>query len=195
MKDFYEKFCAAVGHSQAHCEFCERVFGIDLGQPGFADLRQLELLQRAVGLGSADRVLDVGCGDGRIAEYLSDAAGAHVEGLDFIESAILAARRRTAAKSDRLSFAVADINRLDLPPITYGIILTIDSIYFSGDYAATVRTMKAALRPGAVWRSCIPTDANRGCRRRSSGPIRSRRSARRWRKLCGRTAFPFVRGI
>jgi len=148
MKDFYDKFYAAMGQSAVHHEFCEQAYGIDLGQHGFADRDQLELLQHESQMGPADEVLDLGCGDGRIAEYLSDRTGAHVTGVDYIESAVRAARRRTAAKSDRLSFAVADINRLDLPAGAYDIILSIDTIYFSDDYAGTVRAMKAALRPG-----------------------------------------------
>lgn len=148
MKDFYESFYAAVEHSEAHREFCERVFGADLGQHGFADLEQLELLIELTGLASGQRVLDLGCGDGRIAEYLSDRTGAQVTGLDFIPLAIEQARRRTAAKSERLAFEVGDINRLELPRQAFELALSIDTIYFSEDYAATIRELKAALRPG-----------------------------------------------
>ncbi len=148
MKDFYAKYYAAIENSPAHHEFCERVFGRDLGQHGFADMEQLELLKQATRMGPAHSVLDLGCGDGRIAEYLSDSTGAHVAGLDYIEAAVLAAQRRTAAKSDRLAFAAGDINRLDLPGGTFDIVLSIDTMYFSEDYTATVRAMKAALRPG-----------------------------------------------
>jgi len=43
---------------------------------------------------------------------------------------------------------VGDINRLELPPGAFDLALSIDSIYFSADYAATIRELKAALRPG-----------------------------------------------
>jgi SAM-dependent methyltransferase len=148
MKDFYDKFYAAIERSPAHHEFCERAYGIDLGQHGFADLDQLDLLQRVTRMGPSHNVLDAGCGNGLIAEHLSDSTGARVAGLDYIESAVLAAQRRTAAKSDRLSFAVGDINRLALPAGAFDIILSIDTIYFSEDYAATIQAMKHALRPG-----------------------------------------------
>ncbi len=148
MKDFYNAFYAAIEHSQAHRAFCERVFGVDLGQHGFADLGQLELLLEVTALGPQHRLLDLGCGDGRIAEYLSDRSGAHVTGTDFIPAAIALAQQRTAAKSARLSFFVGDINRLELPAQHFDLILSIDSIYFSEDYDATVRTLLASLRPG-----------------------------------------------
>ena len=84
MKDFYDAYYAAVEHSQAHHAFCERVFGKDLCQHGFANLKQLELLMQVTRLGSAHRALDLGCGNGMIAEYLSDCTGAHITGLDYI---------------------------------------------------------------------------------------------------------------
>jgi len=83
-----------------------------------------------------------------IAEYLSDATGAHITGLDYIEEAVQAARQRTAAKTDRLVFLAGDINRLDLPSRAFDTVLSIDTIYFSEDYAATIRALREALRPG-----------------------------------------------
>jgi SAM-dependent methyltransferase len=148
VKDFYEAFYAAVDHSTAHHAFCERVFGMDLAQHGFADLEQLNLLLEVTRLGPANRALDLGCGNGLITEYLSDRSGAHITGLDYIPAAIRQAEERTASKRDRLSFLVGDINRLDLPPAAFDWILSIDSIYFSEDYAFTIRALKAALKPG-----------------------------------------------
>lgn len=147
MKDFYEAFFTAVEHSRAHRAFCERVFGVDLGQHGFCDLKQLEMVIDVAELGPERKVLDLGCGNGLIAEYLSDRTGAHVTGLDYIPRAIEQARRRTAAKSDRLAFTIGDINRLELPKNAFDIALSIDTMYFSEDYAATIRELKAALRP------------------------------------------------
>ncbi|MGC9974059.1 MAG: methyltransferase domain-containing protein [Gaiellaceae bacterium] len=148
MKDFYEAFYAAIERSEAHREFCEHVFGRDLGQHGFADLEQIELLIELTALAPGQRVLDLGCGNGKIAEYLSDRTGAHVTGLDYIAAVTEQAMSRTAAKSGRLAFDVGDINRLELPPGTFDLVLSIDSIYFSDDYAATIRELKAALRLG-----------------------------------------------
>lgn len=148
MRDFYERFYTVTEHSAAHHAFCERAFGIDLCQHGFADVGQLALLLRVTELDASQCALDLGCGNGRIAEYLSDRTGAHITGLDYIPRAIAQARQRTAAKSDRLDFLVGDINRPDLPARSFDLILSIDSIYFSDDYGATLRALKAALRPG-----------------------------------------------
>jgi cyclopropane fatty-acyl-phospholipid synthase-like methyltransferase len=148
VKDFYTPYYSAVEHSQAHHAFCERVFGIDLCQHGFADLEQLELLLQVTRLGSRQRVLDLGCGNGMITEYLSDRTGAHITGLDYIPQAIRRALQRTASKSDRLAFLIGDINQLELPGSAFDAILSIDTMYFSQDYTATLRELKAALQPG-----------------------------------------------
>jgi SAM-dependent methyltransferase len=148
VEDFYTAYYAVTQHSAAHRAFCERVFGLDLCQHGFADMEQLELLAQATGLGPADRALDLGCGSGMIAEYLSDRTGAHITGLDYIPEAIRVARERTAAKATRLAFMVGDINRLGLPAAAFDVILSIDTLYFSNDYVATLRALKGALAPG-----------------------------------------------
>ncbi|HEY5903301.1 MAG TPA: methyltransferase domain-containing protein [Anaerolineales bacterium] len=148
MEDFYTAFYSVTEHSRAHHSFCEQVFGRDLCQHGFADLEQLRLLMEVTRLGPGHRALDLGCGTGRIAEYLSDCTGAHITGLDNIPEAVSQARRRTAAKSERLAFTVGDINRLELAQAAFDVILSIDSMYFSQDYADTIRRLKAALRPG-----------------------------------------------
>lgn len=148
MKDFYEKFYTVTEHSAAHHLFCERVYGKDLCQHGFADMAQLDLLMQVAKLGPGQQALDLGCGNGMITETLSDATGAHFMGLDFIPLAIEQAQSRTAAKLDRLSFVVGDIHHLELHAGCFDVILSIDSIYFSEDYSATVRALKEALRPG-----------------------------------------------
>ena len=148
MKDFYTAFYSTVEHSQAHHALCERLFGIDLCQHGFADLEQLELLLKVTRLGPTHKALDLGCGNGMIAEYLSDRSGVHILGLDYIPLAIEQAQTRTAKKAERLSFMVGDINALALPEKAFDVIISIDSVYFSLDYPFTLRALKAALRPG-----------------------------------------------
>ena len=148
MHDFYDAFYAAVPHSRAHHDFCTAVFGLDLCQHGFADMAQLALLLDVTGLNAMHCALDLGCGNGMITEWLADQSGAHITGLDFIPVAIRQAEERTAAKSARLNFVVGDINRLALPHRAFDVIISIDSLYFSDDYNATIHALDAALRPG-----------------------------------------------
>jgi SAM-dependent methyltransferase len=167
MREFYERFYAVVPSSPVHALFCQRAFGLDLDQHGFADLAQLDALIEATGLCQGQRILDLGCGDGRITEYLSDRTGAHLTGLDLIPEAIRLARERTAAKAERLAFVVGDVNALNLPPAEFDAILSIDTIYFSQDYARSIDRLAAALRPGCRmaflysygWEPGVPPEA------------------------------------
>lgn len=148
MRDFYEHYYTAVNHSHSHARFCKRAFGRNLGQHGFADIAQLDALIAAANLGPGQHALDLGCGNGMIAEYISDQSSAQVTGLDYIPAAIRQAQVRTAPKAERLSFLVGDINALDLPSAAFDAILLIDTIYFSNDYRTTIRQLVDALRPG-----------------------------------------------
>ena len=109
MREFYERFYAKVPSSPVHALFCQRAFGLDLGQHGFADLAQLDALVEATDMHAGQQVLDLGCGHGRMAEYLSDRTGAHVTGLDYIPEAICLARERTVAQADRHCFVAGGL--------------------------------------------------------------------------------------
>jgi cyclopropane fatty-acyl-phospholipid synthase-like methyltransferase len=148
MYDFYEAFYKVVEHSAAHAEFCRRVFGRNLCQHGFADMEQVDALIATLDLQPGKQVLELGCGNGMVAEYIADQTGAHITGIDYSPQGVEQARRRTTDKREHLTFAVGDLNTLELPAATYDAIISIDSIYFSNDYTRTVREWRAALRPG-----------------------------------------------
>jgi len=137
--DFYARFYDVTRDCRIHSEFCEAVFGIDLSQHGFADKEQLDLLIGVSGMKAGQRAMDVGCGNGKIAEYLSDVTGTQVTGVDNCETAVRAATERTARKRQKLSFRTGDMNELHMEPQAYDHALFIDSIYFSEDYDATIR--------------------------------------------------------
>jgi len=131
MFDFYTRFYAAVASSSANAEYCQRVYGRNLCQHGFADVADLDHLIRVSGISTGSRVLDLGCGNGMISEYLSDQTGAHVTGIDFIEKAIQDARQRTQSKREQLDFQVMDFLHLQFPPASFGVIISIDTLYFT----------------------------------------------------------------
>ena len=147
--DFYTRFYDALPHSQAYARFCRQLYGADLGQQGFADVAQVQALLDAVRLMPGDRALDIGCGDGRMAEYVSDETGAHLTGLDLIPAAIARAVLRTEPKRDRLDFVVGNICALEtlFAPESFDVLVAIDSLYFTG-LTETIRQMQALLRPG-----------------------------------------------
>lgn len=147
--NFYARYYAALPKSRAYAEFCRRLYGADMGQHGFADMAQVDALLDALALLPGEAALDIGCGDGRIAEYIADRTRACVTGLDLTQAAVDAAIARTAAKRDRLHFVAGDMGRLEtlFPPASFDAIIVIDSLYFT-DVTGTIRQMACLLRPG-----------------------------------------------
>jgi ubiquinone/menaquinone biosynthesis C-methylase UbiE len=147
MFDFYTRFYRAVATSAANAEYCERVYGRNLCQHGFADLSHLDHLIEVSGIAGGTAVLDLGCGNGMIAETISDRTGARVTGIDFVERAIRDAQTRTAAKRDRLTFYMMDMSHLDFPPASFDVVVSVDTLYFT-DICETLRPIIPMLRPG-----------------------------------------------
>lgn len=147
IREFYIKFYDTVPHSRANALYCERVYGRDLCQHGYADMAQIDQLITLCGLGPAHRVLDLGCGTGQIAEYISDTTGARVHGIDTVPAAIALATARTEVRRDRLTFSVGDMHALDFAPGDFDTVIGIDTFYY-GDLVSLVGTLKTLLKPG-----------------------------------------------
>jgi ubiquinone/menaquinone biosynthesis C-methylase UbiE len=145
---YFRKFYTAANASEAHSTLCERAFGKDLCQEGMVDMEALDDLIDRLQLHRGAAVLDLGCGAGGIAEYISDKTGASVTGLDISPSAIEVALSRTESKRDRLNFVIGDLNALDLPAENYDAAISLDALYWVSDLDQTLDAILAALRPG-----------------------------------------------
>lgn len=145
---FYQSFYRAIEHSQAFGEYCTQVFGLNLGQHGFSDMGQIERALVRLDLRPGERLLDIGCGNGGIAEYIAGRSGAHVTGIDNCPTAIEHALRRTQAQCERLSFEVRSLADLDGMETAFDAILSIDSIFFGESLECSLAAMKARLAPG-----------------------------------------------
>lgn len=147
---WYKDFYMAIETSKVFSEYCERVFGRDMSQHGFCDLAELNFMLDVIKLSRGKRVLDIGCGNGGIAEYISDSTGADVTGIDYIPEAIEQARGRTVGKGDRLHFMVGNLERLAFGRRSYDHIIAIDSIFFGKEMEETVGNLKKLLKPGGT---------------------------------------------
>jgi ubiquinone/menaquinone biosynthesis C-methylase UbiE len=145
---WYREYYTITARSPAYSRFCEGLYGCDLCQTSFSDMAQIRFLIQVANLVPGSRVLDLGCGNGLLAEFLSDTTGARVAGVDYVPEAIQQALEHTAAKRDRLDFSVGNLDHLDYPAGSFELVISIDSIYMPNDLPATLRKLRDLLTPG-----------------------------------------------
>ncbi len=145
---YYQQFYDKAHASHAHTRFCEQVYGMDLCQEGLMDMESIHDLLDRLSLKPGQRLLDLGCGAGGISEYISDQTGAHVTGLDSSAIAISTAKARTENKHSQLKFIEADLNTLDLEPLSYDAAISVDTIYWVNDTYDSLERIIRTLKPG-----------------------------------------------
>lgn len=145
---WYEFLYPAVAASPAYAAYCEAVFGKDLSQQGFMTMEDLALLLDALRLQAGERVLDAGCGVGRITEYIADTTHARMTGLDFSPTAIAMATARTAGHESAPTFVVGDMMDVVYAPASFDAILALDTLYFTDDLEGLMARFWRWLKPG-----------------------------------------------
>ncbi len=143
---WYREYYTITAKSQVYARFCEELYGRNLCQTDFSDMSQIELLFDVARIQPGDRVLDLGCGSGLFAEYLSDRTGAKVWGVDYVPEAVQQAQQRTIAKRDRLAFQVGNFDHLDFPAGSFDLLISIDTLYMPNDLPATLKVLDRMLK-------------------------------------------------
>jgi ubiquinone/menaquinone biosynthesis C-methylase UbiE len=145
---WYRDFYTAIENSRAFDEYSKRVFGANFGQHGFSDVNQIHKMLDLLQLNKSSKVLDIGCGNGKMAEYISDMTRASVTGIDYIPEAITQAIKRTQNKQNRLNFKVANLEFLDFSLEPFDAIISVDTIFFGRSMAATITGLNRILKIG-----------------------------------------------
>ena len=140
---WYDEYFRRAVSSQAHARFCEGVYGRDLCQHGMMDMAELDDLVSLLQPGAT--VLEIGCSNGYITEYIHDRVPCTLVGIDYSSVAIAQAQDRTRDRGDTLCFACVDLTQETIPGDAYDAIVLIDSIYFLGEFEATLARLVAKL--------------------------------------------------
>lgn len=116
-----------------------------------ASERMTDLMVGKLGARPGDRILDVGCGNGRPALRLARASGASVLGVNIAPKQVAAANEHAEREglADRVRFTVADAGDLGVAPGSFDGAWLFESLLHMPDERAVLRELHAALKPGA----------------------------------------------
>jgi SAM-dependent methyltransferase len=117
-------------------------------RPGL--MRRRNLAVQTVREYDQPRVLDVGCGSGRIGEFVLQAGAGHYVGIDFSEPMIELARARLAPSSERVELLVEDFLKAPLEG-RFDVILALGLFdYLSEPHRFTRRMFSLCAEGGCV---------------------------------------------
>jgi SAM-dependent methyltransferase len=124
----------------AYSQLSRSVHGLD-GAPEWPAIRALlpDLEGR--------RIVDLGCGFGWFARWARENGAAHVLGLDL--SANMIARARADTQDSKIEYAIADLERLELPEASFDFAYSSLAFHYVVDFERLVRTVHRALLPAS----------------------------------------------
>lgn len=156
-------------------------------------VRQREATLVHLALRAGERVLDVGCGPGLLAQSAAAAVGAGGEvcGVDLSASMVALARQR-CAQLPWVAFDVADAVALPHPAERFDVVACTQVLEYVPDVDGALDELKRVLRPGGRlalvdtdWESCVWASAD---------PARMRRMLAAWDSHCAHPQLPRVLG-
>ncbi|KAM7205535.1 S-adenosyl-L-methionine-dependent methyltransferase [Naviculisporaceae sp. PSN 640] len=105
----------------------------------------------AIDLKKGDRVLDLGCGRGRVAAHMATLTGANVTGINIDPNQVAQAREFSAERGLRNEFVVQDFNTLPLPFAnnSFDAFYQIQALSLCKDLGQLFRELYRVLKPGA----------------------------------------------
>lgn len=114
-----------------------------------------ESIARHLDLKPGDRVLDLGCGRGRVAAHMAKYSGARVTGLNIEPDSIAQARVFNNELGLENDFVVKDFNDLPLPfeDNTFDAFYNIQAFSLAKDHKALFKEVFRVLKPGARFSS------------------------------------------
>jgi len=145
--DFYNDGLIRSAESQAHAIFCEKVFGKNLCQYNVLDMEQLETMLKKLNLQPEQLVLDIGCGLGKITEYIAEQTGASIIGIDNAAKVVEWAQENTKIDRRKLEFQEGDLNNLQFPKEEFDAIISIDTLYYAEDFEQVINKLNEILKP------------------------------------------------
>lgn len=146
--DEYEEFYAMAKTSAAFSRFCEDAFGEDFSQDGFSDIKQINELLEHIPRNDNMKILDIGCGNGKMLGYLQKKTNAYIYGFDYSGKAIETAQNLFTTKAE---FRQGIMGEIDYSKEQFDVIISMDTIYFANDMTSFVSQIKTWMKEDGVF--------------------------------------------
>lgn len=114
-----------------------------------AQVQMEDKLAESLGLAPGARVLDAGCGEGRVARRLASKHGLEIVGIDLLDESIELARSETTTDlASRVTFEVGNYSETRFADQSFDGIYTMETLVHSPDLDGTLREFRRLLKPG-----------------------------------------------
>jgi 2-polyprenyl-3-methyl-5-hydroxy-6-metoxy-1,4-benzoquinol methylase len=142
----YDNFFQMEKNSKAHAAFCREVYGENLSQHGLIDQHELAVLIDKLNKNPHAYILDAGCGNGKLTEYLAMKVDGEFLGFDIADEGIRLAKER---KTPELKVHF-EVNNLNAPNFSkkFDAILFLDTLYYAEDLTNTISNFVKFLTKG-----------------------------------------------
>jgi 2-polyprenyl-3-methyl-5-hydroxy-6-metoxy-1,4-benzoquinol methylase len=135
---------AALSADEPHAQ--NKPFGMFWGSHYFTKWAAISHSLSELGLAEGSTILDVGMGTGWTTVFLAE-TGFRATGVDIAPASVELGRRRAERAGVEASFAVADMDTLDMGE-TYDAVLVFDALHHSSRQREVVRNVADHLKPG-----------------------------------------------
>jgi SAM-dependent methyltransferase len=134
-KNEFENKIGRLTKSKAYLDFCEEAYGYRMYLFNMMDREQLDFVFHEIPLTTSDSLLDLGCGSGSILNFLTKKYGCSGTGIDQLENDSVEESSRS------VRYIKGDIDLLPDYHLNHTVALSIDSLYFSNNVDALIRTL------------------------------------------------------
>ena len=128
--------------SKAYFDFCEEVYGYRMALFNMMDREQLDFLFQSIAPAPADTILDLGCGNGSILNWLNRQSGCKGIGIDQLDRALF------DSSNPAIDYRKGDMEEIQTYEIHPDITISIDSLYFCKQPDAMLRYLYKNSRKG-----------------------------------------------
>lgn len=142
----YDNYFQLESKSKAHAEFCKKVYGLNLSQHGLIDQNELSILIEQIKKFKPQSIMDIGCGNGRITEWIAEQTQTLCIGIDISSEAIKNAKERTK-NNQLLQFEEGNLNNLSGLK-KHDCVIFLDTLYYSNNLKNTISQAHELLNEG-----------------------------------------------